>query len=343
MVLEYIDQIFFFIVMKIKYLYFLLCCVFHKGLAQYTDVINSNRPGESMGAYSIGKSLFQLETGTYIVHENHRLFDILTDGYGFNANFRWGLFKEKLEFNLDLQYQKDEYITPELYQKRSALRKTIVGAKYLLYDPYKNYEEELNIRSWKQNKQFKWHQLIPAISIYAGANLNFENPFTFKKDPIVSPKIVLLLQNQLMNGYVVTTNIIADKFTSIYPSYGYIITVSKGLTDKISVFAENQGYKSDFYSDAIARFGGAFLLTNSVQLDAAFTFNAKSTPLVLYGSAGISWRFDENYKAVMIKVESKESKKQKEREKILNDLEKKSDKKKKKQKKLESETTSKQE
>lgn len=324
--------------LKIKYLYFIVLFIFHKGMAQYTDIINSNRPGESMGSYTVGKSLFQIETGTYIVHENHHLFDLLTDGYGLNSNFRWGLFREKLEFNLELQYQRDTYITPDTIQKRSAMRKTIIGAKYLIYDPYKNYEEEINIRSWKQNKKFKWHQLIPAVSLYAGANLNFDNPFTFKKDPIVSPKIMLILQNQLINGYVLTTNIIADKFTSIYPSYGYIITVSKGLTDKISVFAENQGYKSDFYADAIGRVGGAFLLTNSVQVDASFTFNAKTTPVVLYGSAGISWRFDENYKAVMLKVESKESKKQKARDKILKDLEKKSNKKKKKSEKSAIET-----
>ena len=31
--------------------------------AQYTDVINSNRPGESMSAFSVGKTVFQSEFG----------------------------------------------------------------------------------------------------------------------------------------------------------------------------------------------------------------------------------------------------------------------------------------
>jgi hypothetical protein len=33
--------------------------------AQYTDQINSNRPGETMSAFSVGKSVIQLETGAY--------------------------------------------------------------------------------------------------------------------------------------------------------------------------------------------------------------------------------------------------------------------------------------
>ena len=32
-------------------------------IAQYTDVINSNRPSQSMGAYGVGKRVYQLEQG----------------------------------------------------------------------------------------------------------------------------------------------------------------------------------------------------------------------------------------------------------------------------------------
>ena len=32
--------------------------------AQYTDVINSNRPGISQGAFAVGKNVLQFELGT---------------------------------------------------------------------------------------------------------------------------------------------------------------------------------------------------------------------------------------------------------------------------------------
>jgi hypothetical protein len=58
----------------------------------------------------------------------------------------------------------------------TALKQTVLGAKYLIYDPLKNYE---NIYSWKANHSFNWHQLIPAVS-FAGANFTMaDNPYSF--------------------------------------------------------------------------------------------------------------------------------------------------------------------
>jgi hypothetical protein len=51
---------------------------------------------------------------------------------------------------------------------KSALKQTVLGAKYLIYDPFKN-QEQINIYSWKANHSFNWHQLIPAVSVFAGA------------------------------------------------------------------------------------------------------------------------------------------------------------------------------
>jgi hypothetical protein len=42
---------------------------------QHTDQINSNRPGETMSAFAVGKSVIQLETGIYGIKENHSLLE----------------------------------------------------------------------------------------------------------------------------------------------------------------------------------------------------------------------------------------------------------------------------
>jgi len=41
--------------------------------AQYTDEVNSNRPGKSMMAYSVGKSVFQTESGVNYITEIMKL------------------------------------------------------------------------------------------------------------------------------------------------------------------------------------------------------------------------------------------------------------------------------
>ena len=285
---------------------------------QHTDQINSNRPGETMSAFSVGKSVFQVESGIYGIKENHSLLNYDANGFGIDMTLRWGLFLEKLELIADLQYQYEKVNSGLSSIDKSAFKQTVFGAKYLIYDPFKNYEKQINVYSWKANHSFNWHQLIPAVAVFAGANLTFsDNPYAFPAQPIISPKIIAIAQNHLGDGsWVFVTNIIADYIGTDYPSYGYGITLTKGFSDKWSGFLENQGYKSDFYSDAIVRGGAAYLLNKDMQIDASISSSLKSTPSILYGGVGFSWRYDANYKEVRISLDDgKKTKTQKKFEK----------------------------
>jgi hypothetical protein len=276
---------------------------------QHTDQINSNRPGETMSAFSVGKSVIQVETGIYGITEKHNLLNSDANGFGLDATLRWGLFLEKLELIADIQYQNQKVTSLFESSNRSALKQTVLGAKYLIYDPFKNYKKKVNLYSWKANQKFNWHQLIPAVSVFAGANFTAKNnPYSFSPESSISPKIMLITQNHLGDGkWVFVTNIIADYITTDYPSYGYVVTLTRGFNDKWSGFVENQGFKSDFYSDAIVRGGAAYLLNKSMQIDASISTNFKDTPSILYGGVGFSWRYDTNYKDVRINIDNKDS------------------------------------
>lgn len=281
--------------------------------AQYTDVINSNRPGASQSAFAVGKSVFQVESGLFGLYEKHQLLGTEASGFGGELDLRYGLFKEQLELNLEVDYRFDYYKTALGTETRNDVEKFIIGAKYLLYDPNRNYKQKLNIYSWKANNKFTWRQFLPAVAVYAGANINFSNTFTFKTDPSISPKLVLVTQNQFSGGFVVVTNIIADKVTTDFPSYGYVVTVTKGFDYRWSGFIENQGYISDYYSDAILRGGAAFLINEDLQVDASVSTNFKNTPTVLFGGVGLSWRFDKNYQSVLTRIGKAKSNKSKEK------------------------------
>jgi hypothetical protein len=277
---------------------------FHYG--QYTDQINSNRPGETMSGFSVGKSVFQVETGMYGIKENHSILNYDSNGFGLDMTLRWGLFMEKLELIADIQYQSEKVNSALSSIDKSALKKTIFGAKYLIYDPFKNHENKVNIYSWKANHSFKWRQLIPAVSVFAGANvIQSNNPFYFSNQSEISPKAILITQNHLGNGsWVFITNIIADYIGTQYPSYNYVVTLTKGFSDHWSGFIENQGIKSDFYSDAIVRGGAAYLINKDMQIDASISSSLKTTPSLLYGGIGFSWRYDANYKEVKIGIKT---------------------------------------
>ena len=277
--------------------------------SQYTDEINSNRPGETMSAFAVGKSVFQIESGIYGITENHSLLNYDANGLGLDMVVRWGFFMEKLELIADFQYQY-QYLNPAIaYPEKSAFKQTILGAKYLIYDPFKNQEKKINIFSWKANHSFNWRQLIPAVSVFAGTNITLaNNPYYFSSDAAISPKVILIAQNHLGDGsWVFVTNIIADYIGTDYPSYGYGITLTKGFSRKWSGFIENQGHLSDFYSDSIVRGGAAFLIYNDLQVDASISSSLKDTPSILYGGIGFSWRYDSNYKEVRMKVDTGDS------------------------------------
>lgn len=284
--------------------------------AQYTDLINANRPGKSVSAFSVGKTVIQAEGGLYGIHEQHDLKRYMANGYGTELSLRYGAIFEQLEFNLDSQYQYDWYQAPLVDDTRGGFKQFVVGAKYLIYDPFLKLNDKPNVYSWNANHKFNWKDFIPAVAIYGGLNLRFGiNPYTFKEDPMISPKIMLITQNQFGAKWVLVTNIIADKFTTKYPSLGIIATMTRGFNMRWSGFLEAQGYKSDFYADTVLRTGAAYLVRENIQLDASISKNIKNTPDILYGGIGLSWRFDSDYQTDYVRVKNKKEKEKKDKAK----------------------------
>ena len=92
------------------------------------------------------------------------------------------------------------------------------------------------------------------------------------------------------------------------------------------MFAEKQGFDSDFYADNILRFGVAALVTRDWQVDASFLYSLKDTPSRTYGRLGVSYRFDFHQRDEFLeekgkagrekrKVERKKAKKEKKKKK----------------------------
>ncbi|WP_369793863.1 transporter [Mangrovimonas sp. TPBH4] len=280
-----------------SYLLFLAFLTTSLSFSQYTDVINSNRPGVSRSAFSVGTNVLQFEMGPYYVKEKHTPLQYEVSGFGVDFMARYGLFFEQLEINLEGTYQNDKFtdnrsaISDET--KRSNFKNFTLGAKYLIYDPYKNQEDKPNFYSYHANRRFQWKSLIPAVSAYVGANYDSkDNPYTAPDVEGFSPKVMIATQNNFSNGWVLVLNFIKDRIGSDYSDFQYIITLTKSLNEQWVLFGETQGIKSDFYADNLFRFGGAYLWNKDLQLDTAITLNTKDTPSVFNVNFGASYRFD---------------------------------------------------
>ncbi|WP_396601166.1 transporter [Algibacter sp. R77976] len=279
-------------------LFFLLSLITTQAFSQYTDVINSNRPGVSRSAFSVGTNVAQFEIGPYSIKEERTpaaAYDV--SGFGIDFAARYGLLLEELELNIEGTYQNDTKTFASNFsseESRANFKFLAIGAKYLVFDPYKNAEEEKpNLYSWKANRKFKWKSLIPAVSVYVGANFDTNpNPYTFSGIEGFSPKVMIATQNNFNGGWVFVMNLIKDRIGTDQSDFQYLLTLTHSFSPQWVIFGETQGIKSDFYADNLFRFGGAYLWGKDFQLDTALTFNTKDTPSVFSLNFGASYRLD---------------------------------------------------
>ena len=265
--------------------------------AQYTDVINSNRPGASQSAFSVGTNVLQLEVGPYFIKEKRPVFPSYeVSGLGIDFAAHYGFWKEALELNIQGTFQNDTQTFSSLTNvenKRSNFKSLNFGAKYLVYDPHKNKDDQPNVYSYHANRGFKWSSLIPAVSVAAGVNYDTpDNPYTAAAVEGLSYRGVLITQNNFSGGWVFITNFMLDGIGSDQTDFQYILTLTHSFDPKWVVFGETQGISSDFYADNLFRIGGGYLLSKDLQLDTALTLNTKDTPSVMRISFGASYRFD---------------------------------------------------
>ena len=265
-----------------KYFYtsfFILFCT-SISLAQYTSVINSNRPGFSSSPYSIGTKVYQIETGLFYNNINNvNFYDNIEEetvaygstAFGSDIFLRTGLFLEQLELNLNMkvQYEERNYVQPDVYTIDGlGLSELTLGAKYLIYKPtYRDMSKE--IRSWKARHRFDTKRLIPAVGVYAGFNTNllsdmYKNPYG------MSGRFGIFTQNDFTNKLIFIMNFIMDNAFTDYSENSYILTATYAFSDQWSVFAENQGvFRKNVPNDFQLGAGGVYLINKNLQVDLA--------------------------------------------------------------------------
>ena len=273
---------------------FLVLCASSYG--QYTETINSNRPGQSQGAFAVGNGVLQLESGVFLGNDEHNLLDTDTDIFGVDLNVRYGFWKEALEINVIAQFQSNTiaFTTGSLPDvEESDFSRLTIGAKYLFFDPYKNAEEEKpNYYSYHANFKFKWKSLIPAVSVFLGINYRGdENRITPQQLEGVSPIVLVATQNN-WGRWVWVNNFIVEDFTTDFSTQTWISTMTHSFSEKWAAFGEFQLINGDLNSDEIFRLGGAYLFTKDFQIDVSGLINFKDTPSRNQVALGLSYRFD---------------------------------------------------
>ncbi len=284
--------------------FLVLIAFVHFTNAQYTEVINSRRPGFSDSPYSVGTGIYQVEGGLFYKNVgNYLYYDTELDrgvsygstSFGTDIMLRTGQFLEKLEFNLDMAVltENRDYSRPaDSSASGFGFSKLTLGAKYLVYKPeYTDKSKE--IRSWKKRHSFDKRRLIPAVGVYAGLNTNLLTDL-YKNPDGISPRFAVFTQNDLSERLIVLFNFIADYAFTDQSENSYILTVTYALTEQFSVFGENQGFfRKNVPNDFQFGAGGAYLINKDMQADlsARMILDERGDNTYIIGG-GLSWRLD---------------------------------------------------
>ena len=76
--------------LKLSCLFFLLG--FSSAYSQYTDVINSNKPGFSESPYSVGRGIYQFEGNLFLRNTSIEPTFSIPQSFGFDMLFRTSFF-----------------------------------------------------------------------------------------------------------------------------------------------------------------------------------------------------------------------------------------------------------
>ncbi|WP_036384566.1 transporter [Muricauda sp. MAR_2010_75] len=264
--------------------------------AQYTDVINSNRPGRAISAYAVGKNVVQAEAGLFYEQQDNADLNSDSNIFGTDMALRYGFLFEELEINWEGTFMKQNINYPDfgIEGKLADFSRNRLGVKYLLYDPYKNPERNKpNLYSWRANNLFQWKNLIPAVSLYGGVNFVLgDNPF-YPGEPTTSYRGAIATQSRLSPRFVLISNVAYDRIGTDFPEWRYALSLSYALRDpRWSIFFEGQGISGDRYSDIILRTGVARLLNPNFQVDLHMGSGFKNDPSRLFVVLGASYRLD---------------------------------------------------
>ena len=283
--------------------------------AQYTETINSNRPGTSHGAFSVGKDVLQFEIGISQLSLNHKyLNNSSVKGNSINYNVRYGLHFENLELFLKGGFVKREIknftINGRFFTTRDEkfFSEHKVGLKYLVFDPFKNKKwHGENLYSWKAQRRIKLTDLIPAISVFAGGDfvlvdhIQYDDHFyrtkqqqyLYPDQAAFSPFFGIATQNHFQGKWVLVNNISIENLVGEYSNINYLFTLTHNLTNpKWSIFVEFQHFDNQIYSDNLVKFGIANLLSKNSQVDFNVGGSLKDTPTYSYFDLGFSQRID---------------------------------------------------
>ena len=235
--------------------------------AQFGETIRTGRPGTAMGPFTVGKKVFQVQTGINIGRTNHAS-GYKTNDYRNVLVLRYGI-RERIEVSGVLAYSSvhpTSIEAPEL--SKSGISAAQIGVRF-------------NIRDGKGSG--------PNIGIQSRLKLNTLSKDYEQKE--LANITVLALSQKIGKSLVLIANTgvswsgNGDDAVALY-ALNFRIPISR----KIAMFVENFGTIKE--GDLTSRFdtGLGYFVNNDLKFDARIGLGSNRGVEDYFGEVGFSWR-----------------------------------------------------
>ena len=125
-----------------------------------------------------------------------------------------------------------------------------------------------------------------------GVNSDFVNEI--HKTGNITPKVGVLLQQNLTNYFNLISNIFFDKIGTEFSEISYIISATQNFADRCSGFIEHQGIFLKHQKNINLGTGLTYLFNKDIQINTSARFLQEGRSRGFYGCLGVSYRIDKH-------------------------------------------------
>ncbi|MFC2124848.1 transporter [Bacteroidota bacterium] len=231
-------------------------------LGQFSETISTDRPGQANGAFGVGKSVLQVQTGPEWNSVKITETAAKASGFIWPATIRFGI-SEKIELRLNTAYSS---YSADI----SGIEYTMIGARANILDGESNG---------------------PAVGVLLDLGIKAFASEDFKGDNGFGTLMVIAQQSISANSAITVNFGTSWNGLGDYHTWPYVLNFSHSLTDKLGIIVEHYGafntgsfvYKFDT--------GLGYLLTSDLLVDAAFGWGKGEFVTTSFVNFGVSWRF----------------------------------------------------
>ncbi|MEQ9593514.1 MAG: transporter [Cyclobacteriaceae bacterium] len=213
--------------------------------AQFNETIRSGRPGQSIGPWTVGSRILQIQSGMDVFGSKNDNTGAEAQGFLNNTVIRYGV-AERLEVSALVDYVFNNNVKSNGTETElTGLAALDVGGRYHIYSG---------------------EGLIPSV----GFQLRFRLPVLSEDYEIdkVAPRLVIITNQKLSETFTLFTNWGASWNGINNRSVGfYTLNLAFPIAGKLGGFVENYGTLSDGNFNTWFDTGLAYLISNDLQLD----------------------------------------------------------------------------